>query len=115
MRQPELWAWGLRDGYTVGLVQLHTDVGITGIGEVVVCMGPDVRVIQAMFDLMLESYIGESPLATERILAKLLSAGWYSFERSAGLVIGGLDIQLRRDRRPRQGQPRHHLAQGRLP
>lgn len=92
MAQPELWAWGVRDGYTVGLVQLHTDVGITGIGEVVVCMGPDVRVIRAMFDQLLESYIGESPLATERILAKLLSAGWYSFERSAGLVIGGLDM-----------------------
>lgn len=92
MKQPELWAWGLRDGYTVGLVQLHTDNGITGIGEVVVCMGPDARVIQAMFDQMVEAYVGESPLATERILAKLLSAGWYSFERAAGLVIGGLDM-----------------------
>jgi glucarate dehydratase len=92
MKQPELWAWGVRDGYTVGLVQLHTDSGITGIGEVVVCMGPNAGVIQAMFDQMVEAYIGESPLATERILAKLMSAGWYSFERTAGLVIGGLDM-----------------------
>lgn len=92
MQQPELWAWGLRDGYTVGLVELHTDVGITGIGEVVVCMGPDVRVIRAAFEQILESYIGESPFATERILAKVHSAGWYSFERTASLVTGGLDM-----------------------
>jgi L-alanine-DL-glutamate epimerase-like enolase superfamily enzyme len=40
MQQPELWAWGLRDGYTVGLVELHTDAGVTGIGEVVSAWAP---------------------------------------------------------------------------
>ncbi len=92
MKQPELWAWGLRDGYTVGLVELHTDAGITGIGEVVVCMGPDAGVIQAIFDQMKRAYIGETPFDTERVVAKIMSAGWYSFERTAGLVIGGLDM-----------------------
>jgi hypothetical protein len=52
MKQPELWAWGLRDGYTVGLVEVHTDAGITGIGEVAVCMSPDAGVIRAIFDQM---------------------------------------------------------------
>ncbi len=92
MKQPELWAWGLRDGYTIGLVELHTDIGITGIGEVVVCMGPDSGVIRAIFDQMKAAYIGETPFDTERVLAKIMSAGWYSFERTAGLVIGGLDM-----------------------
>jgi hypothetical protein len=41
MVQPELWAWGRRDGYTVGLVRLPTEAGTTGIGEVNVCMGAD--------------------------------------------------------------------------
>jgi L-alanine-DL-glutamate epimerase-like enolase superfamily enzyme len=92
MKQPELWAWGLRDGYTVGLVELHTDVGVTGLGEVVVAMGPDAGVIRAMFDQMLAHYIGESPLDTERIITKIMADGWYSFERTAGLVLGGLDM-----------------------
>jgi L-alanine-DL-glutamate epimerase-like enolase superfamily enzyme len=92
MQQPELWAWGLRDGYTVGLVELHTDAGVTGLGEVVVAMGPDAGVIRAMFDQMAAHYIGESPLDTERIIAKVLADGWYSFERAAGLVLGGLDM-----------------------
>ena len=92
MKQPELWAWGLRDGYTVGLVEVHTDAGITGIGEVVVCVGPDAGVIRAIFDQMKHAYIGETPFDTERVVAKIMSAGWYSFERTAGLVIGGLDM-----------------------
>jgi L-alanine-DL-glutamate epimerase-like enolase superfamily enzyme len=92
MKQPELWAWGLRDGYTVGLVELHTDAGVTGLGEVVVAMGPDAGVIRAMFDQMLPHYIGESPLDTELIITKIMADGWYSFERTAGLVLGGLDM-----------------------
>ncbi|HTX84317.1 MAG TPA: mandelate racemase/muconate lactonizing enzyme family protein [Streptosporangiaceae bacterium] len=92
MQQPELWAWGLRDGYTVGLVELHTDAGVTGLGEVVVAMGPNAGVIRAMFDQMLPHYIGESPLDTERIITKIMADGWYSFERTAGLVLGGLDM-----------------------
>ncbi len=92
MRQPELWAWGLRDGYTVGLVELHTDAGITGLGEVVVAMGPNAGVIRAIFDQMAAQYIGESPLDSERLVAKVMADGWYSFERTAGLVLGGLDM-----------------------
>lgn len=92
MKQPELWAWGLRDGYTVGLVELHTDAGVTGLGEVVVAMGPDAGVIRAMFNQMVAHYIGESPLDTERIITKIMADGWYSFERTAGLVLGGLDM-----------------------
>src|ERR1700675_4660361 len=90
MKQPELWAWGLRNGYTVGLVEVHTDAGITGIGEGVGCMGPDAGGIQAIFDQMKHGYIGQTPCHTERVVAKITSAGWYAFERTAGLVIGGL-------------------------
>jgi L-alanine-DL-glutamate epimerase and related enzymes of enolase superfamily len=97
MKQPELWAWGLRNGYTVGLVEVHTDAGITGIGEVVVCMGPDAGVIQAIFDQMKHAYIGERPFDTERVVAKIMSAGWYSFERTAGREAIGPGTRLRVD------------------
>lgn len=92
MKQPELWAWGLRTGYTVGLVQLETDEGITGIGEVVVCMGPDARVIRAIFDQLMELCVGLSPLETEVIGARIRATGWYAFERTLGLVLGGIDM-----------------------
>jgi len=48
--RPERWVWGARSSYTVGLVELHTDADVTGIGEVNVCMGPNPEVIRAMTD-----------------------------------------------------------------
>jgi L-alanine-DL-glutamate epimerase-like enolase superfamily enzyme len=92
MVQPELWAWGRRDGYTVGVVELHCEGGVVGIGEVNVCMGPDDRAIAAIFDQMATAFIGESPLAVERASARVAGMGWYSFHRTAGLVLGGLEM-----------------------
>jgi L-alanine-DL-glutamate epimerase-like enolase superfamily enzyme len=92
MVQPEMWAWGRRDSYTVGLVRLHTDSGIVGIGEVNVCMGPDEHAIRAIFDQMAASALGESALMPERIAAKIYSNGWYAFHRTAALVLGGIDM-----------------------
>jgi L-alanine-DL-glutamate epimerase-like enolase superfamily enzyme len=92
MVQPELWAWGRRDGYTVGLVRLHTDAGITGFGEVNICMGPDDRVIRAVFDQLSEAFVGDTALAPGRLLARVLGAGWYPFHRTAALVLGGLEM-----------------------
>jgi L-alanine-DL-glutamate epimerase-like enolase superfamily enzyme len=43
MVRPEGWAWARRSSYTVGLVELHTDTGVTGLGEVNVCMGRSPR------------------------------------------------------------------------
>lgn len=92
MVQPELWAWGSRDGYTVGVVELHCEGGVVGIGEVNACMGPDDRAIAAIFDQMAEAFVGESPLAVERAGARVAGMGWYSFHRTAGLVLGGLEM-----------------------
>ena len=92
MVQPELWAWGRRDSYTVGLVELHMDNGIVGIGEVIVAMGPNANVIRAIFEQMTEQFVGEPPTASEKLTAKVMSTGWYSFHRTAGLVLGGLEM-----------------------
>lgn len=92
MSQPEMWAWGHRDSYTVGLVRLHTESGTVGVGEVNVCMGPDEHVIRAIFDQMAEVMVGESALMPERLAAKIFSQGWHAFHRTAGLVLGGIDM-----------------------
>lgn len=92
MLQPELWAWGNRDGYTVGAVQLHCTGGIVGIGEVVVCMGPDDKVVQAIFDQVAQQFVGESVFGVERAAARVAGLGWYPFHRTLSLVIGGLEM-----------------------
>jgi len=91
--RPEGWAWGRgRSSYTLGLVELHTDVGITGLGEVNVCMGPNPEVIGAMTEQMAESFVGDTPLAPQRLLGRVMSQGWHPFHRTAALVLGGLEM-----------------------
>jgi L-alanine-DL-glutamate epimerase-like enolase superfamily enzyme len=90
--RPEEWVWGRRSSYTVGLVELHTDTGLTGIGEVNVCMGPNPDVIRAMTAQMAELLVGDTPLAPQRLVDRVLGAGWYPFHRTAALVLGGLEI-----------------------
>ena len=92
MVRPEGWVWGRRDSYTVGLVELHTDAGVTGIGEVNVCMGPNPEVIRAMTEQMAELFVGDTPLAPQRLVSRVLGAGWYPFHRTAALVLGGLEM-----------------------
>jgi L-alanine-DL-glutamate epimerase-like enolase superfamily enzyme len=90
--RPEAWVWGQRSSYTVGLVELHTDADVTGIGEVNVCMGPDAAVIRAMTEQMAALFVGDTPLAPQRLVSRVLGAGWYPFHRTAALVLGGLEM-----------------------
>lgn len=92
MVRPEGWLWGHRSSYTVGLVELHTDAGVTGIGEVNVCMGPNPDVIRAMTDQMAPFIVGESPLAPQRFLTRIMGLGWFPFHRAAALVLGGIEM-----------------------
>jgi L-alanine-DL-glutamate epimerase-like enolase superfamily enzyme len=90
--RPEGWVWGRRSSYTVGLVELHTDAGVTGIGEVNICMGPNPEVIRAMTEQMAALFVGDTPLAPQRLISRVLGAGWYPFHRTAALVLGGLEM-----------------------
>ena len=90
--RPEGWVWGRRSSYTVGLVELHTDAGVTGIGEVNICMGPNPEVIRAMTEQMAALFVGDTPLAPQRLVSRVLGAGWYPFHRTAALVVGGLEM-----------------------
>jgi L-alanine-DL-glutamate epimerase-like enolase superfamily enzyme len=92
MVRPEGWAWAPRSAYTLGVVQVHTDAGVTGIGEVNVCMGPDPAVIRALTEQLAQSLVGETPLAPQRFLARVMGSGWYPFHRTASLVLGGLEM-----------------------
>jgi L-alanine-DL-glutamate epimerase-like enolase superfamily enzyme len=90
--RPERWAWGQRSSYTVGLLELRTDAGITGVGEINACMGPAPDVLRAITAQMAPSFIGDTPLAPQRLLSRVMGAGWYPFHRTAALVLGGLEM-----------------------
>jgi L-alanine-DL-glutamate epimerase-like enolase superfamily enzyme len=90
--RPEGWRWGSRSSYTVGLIELHTDEGITGIGEVNACMGPDVEVLGAITRQLSSMYVGETALAPQRLISGALAAGWYPFHRTLSLVLAGIEM-----------------------
>lgn len=92
MLQPEFWAWGIRSGYTLGVVQLHCDNGSTGIGEVVTCMGPDDKIVKQIFDQIAEQFVGETVFGVERAAARIAGMGWHPFHRTLSLVLGGLEM-----------------------
>ena len=114
MVEPEMWAWGRRDSYTVGLVRLYTESGVVGVGEVNVCMGPDEHAIRAIFDQMSTFAVGESALMPERIASKIFSNGWYAFHRTAALVLGGIDMACWDAAGNHYGQPISTLLGGAL-
>ena len=112
--RPEVWTWGSRSSYTVGLVEVQTDVGVVGLGEVNVCMGPNPAVIAAMCDQLSESLIGESALAPQRFLSPVLGLGWSLLHRTCALVLGGIEMALWDAMGKHLGQPISTLFGGSL-
>ena len=55
-------------------------------------MGPNPDVIRAMTEQMAALFVGDTPLAPQRLINRVLGAGWYPFHRTAGLVLGGLEM-----------------------
>jgi L-alanine-DL-glutamate epimerase-like enolase superfamily enzyme len=88
--RPEVWSHGSRSSYTVGLVEVHTDAGITGIGDFQAFPDPDV--IRSITEQMSGLVIGESALAPGRIVARIMGSGWWALHRAAALVLGGIEI-----------------------
>ena len=88
--RPEVWSHGSRSSYTVGLVEVHTDAGITGIGDFQAFPDPDV--IRSITEQMSRLVIGESALAPGRIVARIMGSGWWALHRTAALVLGGIEI-----------------------
>jgi L-alanine-DL-glutamate epimerase-like enolase superfamily enzyme len=92
-REPETWIWGRRYGITNALVQVHTDEGVTGIGE---CPGhPNVASVVGVLDAIREVVVSEDPLRIERLLQLLLAQrGLHHFRHTANVALGGLETAL---------------------
>jgi hypothetical protein len=45
-----------------------------------------------MTEQMARMFVGETPLAPQRLVARVIGAGWYPFHRTAGLLLGGLEM-----------------------
>jgi len=111
-KKPTLWPYGRWDGTTAVVVEIETDVGITGIGESV-CVQWPAEAFKHIIDGTKVFLVGEDPFNTERILKKLEGMGGWAFARHfAGFALGGIDMALWDIIGKTCGQPLYKLLGG---
>jgi L-alanine-DL-glutamate epimerase-like enolase superfamily enzyme len=91
---PERWAFGEHRGMTSIIVQIETDTGVVGLGEVVPG-GPGPKTLVAAIEEASTLLIGRSAIDIEANTRRLMYVGgWYMFARTGNLVIAGLETAM---------------------
>lgn len=91
--RPELWAWGDRKGMTSAIIEVHTDAGISGLGEAVVVLGPTPPIVLEVLRRMEQLVVGEAPNRVELLTAKILGEGaWHAFRETAFTCWAGIEM-----------------------
>src|SRR5476649_239067 len=89
----ELWAWGVREGMTSAVIQVHTDAGIVGLGESVVGFGPTPVVVEDLIASMADMVIGRDPRQIEVLTSRIIGEGGYHyFRQTSGLIWAGIEM-----------------------
>ena len=91
MREPLTWPGGVRQSASGLIVEVHTDEGVSGIGE---APGPTLPTIQTVIEQELTQFlVGQDPLRTEWLVHRMeeFSRNWSGI---AAYAISGLEIAL---------------------
>ncbi|HUQ23172.1 MAG TPA: mandelate racemase/muconate lactonizing enzyme family protein [Gaiellaceae bacterium] len=91
MREPLVWPGGTRHSASGLLVQIHTDEGLTGVGE---APGPTLPTIQTIIDAELGQFlIGQDPLRIEWLVHRMeeFTRNW---SRMGAYAIAGVEMAL---------------------
>ena len=92
---PAIWSGGTRRAAPAYVLEIHTDEGVTGIGE---CVGPTVPVIAAIVNEEMRQFlIGQNPLRTEYLVRRMeeFARNWQQLGlyAIAGIETALLDIK----------------------
>ncbi len=88
---PVLWGSGRRPGATRLILQIETDVGITGLGETI-CLWDFVEPV--LKKTLIPMLLGEDPHNIERITRKAEGLGLYHHKRALVAALCGIEIAL---------------------
>jgi len=92
-KQTEIWHYGKRDGISNIIIELETDIGLTGLGEAVGF--PSAPLIAKVVESMVPSLIGQDPHHVEKITTNLyMHRGWHYFRYIGNCAIAGLEMAL---------------------
>jgi L-alanine-DL-glutamate epimerase-like enolase superfamily enzyme len=91
MREPLTWPGGIRQSASGLVVEVHTDEGISGVGE---APGPTLPTIRTIIEQEFSQFlVGQDPLRTEWLVHRMeeFSRNWSGI---AAYAISGLEIAL---------------------
>jgi len=92
-QRPEVWAWGKRTGISSVIVEITTDEGLTGMGEIAIL--PSVAVLERIVQEAKPLLIGETPFCIEAFTKRFYGiGGWQYYRRIANHALCGIEMAL---------------------
>jgi L-Ala-D/L-Glu epimerase len=90
--RPETWRFGRMWGLTNALVEVHTDEGITGIGEVP--GSPLIGLVREALDATSSWIIGEDPRQINAFLRRAQNRGWHHYPYLGNGAVAAIEMAL---------------------
>jgi len=89
---PETWRFGRMWGLTNALVEVHTDAGISGIGEVP--GSPLIKLVLDAIEATVPWIVGEDPMRITQFLARASDRGWHHYPYLGNAATAGIEMAL---------------------
>ena len=89
---PETWRFGRLWGLTNAIVEVHTDAGITGIGEVP--GSPLIGMVRDALEATSAWIIGEDPMKVRQFLRRAADRGWHHYPYIGNAATAGIEMAL---------------------
>jgi L-alanine-DL-glutamate epimerase-like enolase superfamily enzyme len=89
---PETWRFGRMWGLTNAVVEVHTDEGITGIGEVP--GSPLIGLVRDALEATSSWIVGEDPMRVAAFLRRASDRGWHHYPYLGNGASAGIEMAL---------------------
>ncbi|MBA3381947.1 MAG: mandelate racemase/muconate lactonizing enzyme family protein [Actinobacteria bacterium] len=90
--KPETWRFGRLWGLTNAIVEVHTDEGITGIGEVP--GSPLISLVRDALEATAPWIVGHDPLRVTEFLTRCQDRGWHHYPYLGNEAQAGIEMAL---------------------
>jgi L-alanine-DL-glutamate epimerase-like enolase superfamily enzyme len=89
---PETWRFGRLWGLTNAIVEVHTDEGISGIGEVP--GSPLISLVRDALEATTPWIVGEDPLRVTEFLSRCQDRGWHHYPYLGNAATAAIEMAL---------------------
>lgn len=89
---PETWRFGRLWGLTNAIVEVHTDEGLSGIGEVP--GSPLISLVRPALEATASWIVGQDPLRVTEFLGRCQDRGWHHYPYLGNSASAGIEMAL---------------------